>query len=286
MQEFHLLGGLHFSCLEIQGFSIFLYHKTNKVKKNKLIFLTNDDGVHAKGLNCLIEVAREFGDVAVVAPKEAMSGMSHAITIKSPLRVKKIKEEKGLIVYSCAGTPVDCVKLAFNQLLDQKPDLVLSGINHGSNSSASVVYSGTMGAAMEACVNLVPSIGFSLSSYSADADFSEAKKIARKVIDRVLKEGLDDGVCLNVNVPEMNGEAIKGIKIGRQAKGFWKEEFDRRVDPHNGEYFWLTGYYHNEEPDSDDTDEFALANNYASVCPVTVDLTAYHYIEKLKKWDL
>lgn len=256
------------------------------MKEKKLILITNDDGVHAKGINCLIEVAREFGDVLVVAPLEAMSGMSHAITIKSPLRIKKLKEEEGLTVYSCAGTPVDCVKLSFNHVLQRRPDLVLSGINHGSNASASVVYSGTMAAAMEACVNLVPSVGLSLSSYAPDADFSEAKNIARKVIDRVLKEGLDHGVCLNVNIPEMNGEAIKGIKIGRQAKGYWKEEFDRRVDPHNGEYFWLTGYYHNEEPNSDDTDEYALANNYVSVCPVTVDLTAHHYIEKLKKWDL
>lgn len=256
------------------------------MKEKKLILVTNDDGVNAKGIKCLIEVAHEFGDVAVVAPKEAMSGMSHAITIKNPLRIKKLTEEEGYTVYSCTGTPVDCVKLAFNQLLERRPDLVLSGINHGSNASASVVYSGTMAAAMEGCVNFVPSIGFSLSSFDADADFSGAKIIARQVIERVIKEGLDDGVCLNVNVPEMNGEAIKGIKIVRQSKGHWKEEFDRRMDPHKGEYFWLTGYFHNAEPDSEDTDEFVLKENYASIVPVSVDLTAHNYIEKLKKWNL
>ena len=256
------------------------------MEEKKLILVTNDDGVSAKGIKCLIDVAREFGEVAVVAPSEAMSGMSHAITIKTPLRTKKLVEEEGYVVYSCTGTPVDCVKLAFNQLLDRRPDLVLSGINHGSNASASVVYSGTMAAAMEGCVNFVPSIGFSLSNYDADADFSEAKIIVRKVIDRVIKEGLDDGICLNVNVPEMNGKAIKGIKVVRQSKGFWKEEFDRRVDPSKGEYFWLTGYFHNAEPDSEDTDEFVLKDNYASVVPVSVDLTAHNYIDKIKNWNL
>lgn len=255
------------------------------VKKDRLILVSNDDGVNAKGLKCLVEVAREFGNVVVVAPMEAMSGMSHAITIKTPLRSKKLKEEEGLQVYSCAGTPVDCIKLAFNHILGRRPDMVLSGINHGSNSSASVVYSGTMAAAMEGCVNLVPSIGFSLLSYDADADFRHARDIVRKVISMVLKNGLDDNVCLNVNIPEMNGEAVKGIKVVRQAKGFWKEEFDRREDPHNGEYFWLTGYFKNEEPDSPDTDEYVLEQNYASVVPVTVDLTAYKALNDLKNWD-
>lgn len=249
------------------------------------ILISNDDGVNAKGLQCLIEVAREFGEVTVVAPHEAMSGMSHAITIKTPLRTKKLVEDEDLKVYSCHGTPVDCIKLAFNHILGRRPDLVLSGINHGSNTSSSVVYSGTMAAAMEGAVNLVPSVGFSLMSYEPDADFSEAKKIARKIISRVLSEGLEEGVCLNVNIPEMNGEPVKGIRVVRQAKGFWKEEFDRRMDPHKGEYFWLTGYYHNVEPDSDDTDEFVLKQNYASVVPITIDLTAYRVLNTLKNWN-
>lgn len=255
-------------------------------KERKQILVSNDDGVSAKGLLCLVEVAREFGDVTVVAPAEAMSGMSHAITIKTPLRSRLIKKEEGLKIYSCVGTPVDCVKLAFNHILGKRPDLVLSGINHGSNASSSVVYSGTMAAAMEGCVNLVPSIGFSLLSYEADADFSEAKTIARRIISGVLENGLDDGVCLNVNIPELNGQPINGIKIVRQAKGFWKEEFDRRVDPHKGEYFWLTGSYHNVEPDSEDTDEFVLKQNFASIVPITVDLTAYQAISKIKNWKL
>lgn len=255
------------------------------VKERKKILVTNDDGVNAKGIKSLVEVAKKFGDVTVVAPSEAMSGMSHAITIKTPLRAKKILEEPGLQVYRCKGTPVDCVKLAFNHILGCRPDLVLSGINHGSNSSSSVVYSGTMAAAMEGCVNMVPSIGFSLLSYDHDADFTEAKKIAEKVIAHVLENGLDDGVCLNVNVPIMNGEMIKGLKVVRQAKGFWKEEFDRRVDPQNGEYFWLTGYYHNEEPDSEDTDEYVLKQNFASVVPITIDFTAYKSINNIKSLE-
>ena len=246
--------------------------------------ISNDDGVEAKGLQNLIEAAREFGDVTVVAPTTAMSGMSHAITIKTPLRTRKLRQEEGLEIYSCDGTPVDCIKLAFNQIMGERPDLVLSGINHGSNASASVVYSGTMAAAMEGCVNLVPSIGFSLLSYDAHADFRDAKKVARKIISLVLENGLKDGVCLNVNIPAMNGQALNGFKVVRQAKGYWREEFDRRTDPHKGEYFWLTGSFHNEEPDSEDTDEYVLKRNYVSIVPTTVDLTAFPAIKEIKNW--
>jgi 5'-nucleotidase len=255
--------------------------------KEKLILVSNDDGVEANGLKTLIEVASRFGKVVVVAPSEAQSGMAHAITIKTPLRARRIKNESGIEIYSCQGTPVDCVKLAVNQLLHgKKPDLVVSGINHGSNSSSSVVYSGTMAVAMEGCVNQIPSIGFSLLSYDPDADFAAAGNIAEKIIEKVLVNGLPEGVCLNVNIPYVSYGELKGIEVCRQAKGLWKEEFVKRVDPHQGEYYWLTGYYLNLEEDSEDTDEYLLAHNYATVVPINIDLTAYSSIPEIKSWKL
>ncbi len=195
------------------------------MKEDRLILISNDDGVEAKGLKCLIEAAGNYGKVIVAAPALAMSGMSHAITIKNPLRANKIREEKDLVVYSCDGTPVDCVKLALNQLTTRRPDIVLSGINHGSNSSSSVVYSGTMAAAMEGCINFIPSAGFSLLDYDPDADFSSAKIIVKKIIENIIQHKLPEGVCLNVNIPAIGLEEMKGIKICRQTKGYWKEEF-------------------------------------------------------------
>ncbi len=254
--------------------------------KEKLILISNDDGVHAKGLNTLIEVARNFGKVVVAAPAEAMSGMSHAITIKTPLRTKELRKEAGLEIYSCLGTPVDCVKLALNYLLERKPDLVLSGINHGSNSSSSVVYSGTMAAATEGCLNQVPSVGFSLLDYDPDADFEAAGKVAEKVIRNILEKGLEEGVCLNINVPAVKYSLLKGLKVCRQTKGYWHEEFVKRTDPNNGEYFWLTGSYFNQEEEAEDTDEYALRQNFVSVVPLQVDRTAYGAMDALKKWNL
>lgn len=255
------------------------------MKKEKLILVSNDDGVDSKGIKTLIEVASRFGTVLVVAPAEAQSGMSHAITIKTPLRAKCIKKTEKIEIYSCQGTPVDCVKLAINQLLEgRQPDLLLSGVNHGSNSSSSVIYSGTMAVAMEGCVNQIPSVGFSLLSYDPDADFTASAKIIEKVIENIFENGLEEGVCLNVNIPYLPYDQIKGIKICRQAKGLWKEEFVKRVDPHQGVYYWLTGYYLNLEEDSEDTDEHALADNYASIVPIHIDLTAYSAIQNLKNW--
>lgn len=256
------------------------------LKEKPLILVSNDDGIHAKGLHNLIDVAREFGNVIVAAPAEGMSGMSHAITIKYPLRANKIKEEEGLKVYSCEGTPVDCVKLALNHLVDKRPDLVLSGINHGSNSSSSVVYSGTMAAAMEGCVNMMPSAGFSLLSYDPDADFSVARDVVRTIVRNILENGLEDGVCLNVNIPALPKDELMGITVCRQTRGYWKEEFVRRMDPHNREYFWLTGTYFNAEEDAEDSDEFILKQNRVSVVPITVDLTAYRALNEIKSWDL
>ena len=245
-----------------------------------LILITNDDGVYAKGLAELIEVLRLFGNIVVVAPDSPRSGMSHAITVDSPLRINKHQDEDGLLIYSCTGTPVDCVKLAFNQLLERKPDLLVSGINHGSNSAVSIHYSGTMGAVIEGCIAGVPSVGFSLCSFLSHADFSVSQIYVRRIAMDVLANGISSGICLNVNVPYTPD--IKGIRIARQTDAVWQEEFMKRTDPHGREYYWLTGSMYNREPEAEDTCEWALANDYVSVVPCKVDLTAHHYIDHLK----
>ncbi|MGD2036114.1 MAG: 5'/3'-nucleotidase SurE [Bacteroidales bacterium] len=253
--------------------------------EKKLILVTNDDGLNSSGISSLAEAMEPFGEVVIVAPDEPRSGMSQAITVTHPLRVSKARLN-GCVSYGVNGTPTDCVKLAFNRLLPRKPDLLVSGINHGSNSSTSVLYSGTMGAALEGCVNGVPSIGFSLISYDHTADLSTAKRIVARISGMVLQHGLPLHTCLNVNIPEFPEEEIRGIRICRQTMGYWQEEFDRRKDPSGNEYYWLTGQYFNREPDAADTDEWALKNNFIAVVPLKTDLTAYSSIDILKKWKL
>jgi 5'-nucleotidase len=252
--------------------------------KRPLILVTNDDGISAPGLRNLIRIMNDFGDVFVVAPDGPQSGMGHAITIEATIRCDKIIIEEGpQIEYSCSGTPVDCVKLAVNQLLNRKPDLCVSGINHGSNSSINVIYSGTMSAAVEGALEGIPSIGFSLLDFSHNADFSEAEKYIRKITKSVLKNGIDSGVCLNVNIPKhIDGEFIQGIKVCRQANANWEEEFEERKDPKGRTYYWLTGKFVNYDKGTD-TDEWALSNHYVSVVPVQFDVTAHHSISKLNK---
>lgn len=252
-----------------------------KNNSRPLILVTNDDGVNAPGIKTLIELAAEFGDVIAIAPDEGRSGMSHAITIKYPLRINKIREDEGLVIYSCSGNPADCVKLGLNQILDRKPDLLLSGINHGSNSSISVVYSGTMAAAIEGGLHGIPSVGFSITDYSSRPDFSASIIYGGKIIENTLLNGLPEGICLNVNIPRCSPEEIKGTKICRQARGLWIEEFDKRSDPHKREYFWLTGYFRNYEPDAEDTDEWALKNKFISIVPIKVDFSDTEVIDKL-----
>jgi 5'-nucleotidase len=256
------------------------------VKKDmdRLFLVTNDDGIHARGIEVLIEIVRKLGNVYVVAPQESQSGMSHAITVKTPIRIRKVLQEDDCHMYSCNGTPVDCVKLALNKLLKRRPDMIIAGINHGSNSSASIVYSGTMAAAIEGCINGIPSIGLSLLDYSPEADFSGIIKYVEKIIIRSLENGIPGGTCLNVNFPVNHSGKIKGIKICRQTKGLWVEEFDQRTDPQNRTYFWLTGDFHNLEPDAKDTDEWALHHNYISIVPVHPDFTSYSALPHLKKW--
>jgi 5'-nucleotidase len=250
-------------------------------QKLPLILITNDDGVEAKGLQSLIETIRRLGTVVVVAPADPQSGMSHAITVKVPLRLTKIREEENLTVYKCYGTPVDCVKMALNHLLPEKPDLLLSGINHGSNSAASVFYSGTMGAALEGSINEIPSIGFSLLNLDHDADFTTAKHYAGIITRDVLLNGLSYSVCLNVNIPDVQVGQVAGIKICRQNRGYWQEEFDQRTDPAGKHYFWLTGVFHNTEPEATDTDEWALNNNFVSIVPLQTDLTHHAALKEL-----
>jgi 5'-nucleotidase len=253
--------------------------------KKPVILVTNDDGIFAPGLRKLIEISRKIGKVVVVAPDTPMSGMSHAITVKTPLRLRKIAEEKDYIEYSCNGTPVDSMKLGEKIVVRGKPDLVVSGINHGSNASINIIYSGTMAAVMEANIDGIPAIGFSLLDYSYNADFSNVDLFVEKIIRNVLENGLPEGVCLNVNIPAVTKEEIKGIKVCRQAKGSWEEVFDERIDPHNRDYYWLTGMFKNGDA-AKDTDSWALANNYISVVPVQYDLTAHKALSNIKKWDL
>lgn len=251
-------------------------------KSDKLILLTNDDGLYAAGLKTLLEVMEEFGKVVLISTTESMSGMSQALTVKTPLRVKLLEENDRHRIYACNGTPTDSVKIAINQLLERTPDWVVSGINHGANASVSVLYSGTMAAAIEGCLYGITSVGFSLNNFSPTADFSACRKYIRIVMKMVSKESLPPGVCLNVNIPKARKEDIKGIKVCRQAKGNWREEFEKRKDPMGKTYYWLTGVFMNHEPESIDTDEWALANNYVSLVPVSVDMTAHWFIDKLK----
>lgn len=252
-----------------------------------LILVTNDDGIFSPGIKFLSSVALRFGDVVVVAPDKPQSGMGHAITINSTLRIQKTNYHHTNIEFACSGTPVDCVKMAVNHILKKRPDLVLSGINHGSNSSINVIYSGTMSAAIEGSLEGAPSIGFSLCDYGIDADFTQAEKYISKIIEESLKNKMPKGVCLNVNIPKLKTGDFKGVKVVRQARANWVERFEERKDPYGRSYYWLTGEFVNFEPESTDTDEWALDNGYISIVPTQADLTAHkvlnqlHYLEEL-----
>jgi len=248
-----------------------------------LILITNDDGYQAKGISSLIEAMKGLGEIIVFAPDSHRSGMSSAITHSLPISARKYHQDKDLTAYKCNGTPVDCVKLALNEFVDRKPDLLVSGINHGSNAGISVIYSGTMGAAIEGCVFGVPSIGFSLCDFSPEADFTITTQIARRVAVQVIEKGLPKGVCLNVNVPV--GE-IKGVKITTQTNGKWVNEYIRSSDGMGRDIFWMKGNFENWEAGNEDNDEWALARGYAAVVPVKIDMTAYDFMPELKKWKI
>lgn len=253
--------------------------------KKRLILISNDDGPNAKGLHSLIEVAREFGRVVVVVSEEGQSGKSHSITIKYPLRIREIEKSEDYSFYTVSGTPVDSIKIAMDQILDKKPDIVLSGVNHGSNSAVSVIYSGTMGVAMEAALHGISSIGFSLLNHSMQADFTFSKQVIRQVLVQVLKNGLPEYVTLNVNIPDIKFEEFEGYEVCRQTFGVWSGEFDKRKDPVGIDYYWLTGFFSNKEKGIPETDEYVLAKNKVSIVPIKPDLTDYSAIEEIKKWS-
>jgi 5'-nucleotidase len=250
-----------------------------------LILVTNDDSITAPGIRALIEVMTTIGEVVVVAPDSPQSAMGHAITINNTLQINRVSKENSKVVeYSCSGTPVDCVKIAVNEILKRKPDLCVSGINHGSNSSINVIYSGTMSAAVEAGIEGIPAIGFSLLDYNWDANFESVKSFVKKISLQVLKHKLPEGVVLNVNFPKLQESEIKGIKICRQAKAIWEERFDKRKTPMGKDYYWLSGEFVNLDK-GEDTDEWALANGFVSIVPVQFDLTAHHAIQNLNTWE-
>lgn len=252
-----------------------------------LILVSNDDGITSLGIRTLVSLMQELGEVVVVAPDSPQSGMGHAITIGEPLRLHATEIFKEVRAYECSGTPADCVKLGKHYVLkDRTPDLVVSGINHGSNSSISILYSGTMSAAIEAAIEGIPAIGFSLCDFAPNADFSHVKPYILQIAKAVLENGLPKGVALNVNFPKKSGEPLKGTRICRQTNGKWQEEFEKRKDPHGRSYFWMAGQFVNYDEGMEDTDEWALANNYAAVVPCQYDMTAYSTVELMKTWQL
>ncbi len=249
--------------------------KVKAVKERPIILITNDDGVTAPGIRNLAEAVKDLGKVVIVAPDKPQSGMGHAITIGFPLRMQQLHIMDGIETWQTSGTPVDCVKLAVDKVLHRKPDICLSGINHGANHSINVIYSGTMSAAIEASIESIPSIGFSLLNYSMEADFSASRVYAKKIVEQVLaSKKLDKHLCLNVNIPNVDASLIKGVRVCRQAYAKYVEDFDERKDPSGKNYYWLTGEFKNFDKGKD-TDVWALEHNFVSVVPVQFDLTNY-----------
>jgi 5'-nucleotidase len=250
------------------------------MKDQPLILITNDDGITAPGIRCLVEAVKDLGKIVVVAPDSPQSGMGHAVTIGEPLRLYKVSVFEGIESWQSSGTPVDCVKLARDKILERKPDICLSGINHGANHSVNIIYSGTMSAAMEAAIEGIPSAGFSLMNHNYDADFTLSGKIAREVAQKMLSNTLDPHTLLNVNIPDVAAEQYKGIRVCRQAYAKWIEEFDERVDPNGKKYYWMTGRFESMDTGTD-TDVEALQEGYVSIVPVTYDLTNYAMKDKI-----
>lgn len=259
-----------------------MYNKKIKRGARPLILITNDDGINARGIKSVAEYLMPLGDIVVVAPDGPRSGQSAAITVNVPLRMALVEERTGYTAFKTTGTPVDCIKLALNVLFDDRPDLIVSGINHGSNSGVSVIYSGTMGAVFEGIVQDIPSIGFSLCSFESDADFSVCRPVVEQLCSRALQHGLPTLTGLNVNIPAT--EHLEGMQVCRAAQGRWQAEYDSRIDPIGRPYYWLTGYFDNAEPDAPDTDEYWLARNYASVVPVTPDRSLNAMDTTFEQW--
>jgi 5'-nucleotidase len=250
--------------------------------KKKFILVTNDDGITSPGILFLSRLAQQFGDVCVIAPDKPQSGMSNAITLNSTLRIMPGNLHKVHTEYSCTGTPVDCVKMAVNKFVDRKPDLVLSGINHGSNLSINVIYSGTMSAAIEGAIEGIPSIGFSLCDYSINADFSQCEEVVRQIIWKTLSQTITEPFCLNVNIPALKADEMKGIRVCRAASANWVEEFEERIDPSGRPYYWLTGKFVNLEEGNPETDLYLNKEGYVTVVPIDFDMTNHTQVKNLK----
>ena len=251
------------------------------MSEKPLILITNDDSVKAPGIRALIPLIRPFGKVVVVAPDRPQSGTAHAVTIAHPLRLELIVKEDDYEEYACNGTPADCVKLAFKIVMKRRPDFLFSGINHGSNASINIIYSGTMAAVLEGALAGVPSVGFSLNNYSLNASFEAGGPYVQQIVKEVIEGGLPDGVCLNVNIPDVPAGEIRGIKVCRQAQGTWQEDFDAREDPHGRDYYWMKGVYV-QTGNGDDTDQHAMEDNYVAIVPVHFDFTAYQVLDQIK----
>ena len=250
-----------------------------------LILITNDDGYNSKGIKALINAVKNLGKILIVAPDSPQSGMGHAISVNKPIRCYKTNFFDSVEAYCCTGTPVDCIKMGLYLLKDKKPDLILSGINHGSNVSTNILYSGTMSAAVEGALSGIPSVGYSLTDYSDDADFQYSEKIVQTISKKVIKEGLKKGTCLNVNIPNVKENQIKGIKVCRQGRAFWDDTFDHRKDPLGKDYYWLTGSFSSKEQ-ALDTDINYLENNYVTIVPTQFDMTCHDSVDELKNWKL
>ncbi len=248
-----------------------------------LILITNDDSIKAPGIRALIDIVRPFGKVVVLAPDRPQSGTAHAVTINIPLRIELIRQEEDYEEYCCNGTPADCVKLAFKVILKRRPDFLFSGINHGTNASINIIYSGTMAAVFEGAMAGVSSVGFSLDNYSMKADFEPSGKYVRSIIEKVIAHGLPEGVCLNVNIPAVPEDQILGIRVCRQAEGTWLEDFDEREDPNGRKYYWMKGVFA-KTGDGPDTDQWAVEHNYIALVPVQFDFTANMAIEPIQHW--
>lgn len=253
------------------------------MSRKKLILVTNDDGITAPGILFLSKIAKQFGEVCVIAPDKAQSGMGHAITLNSTLRIEKTNFHHVDYEYSCSGTPVDCVKLGVNKFLKHKPDLVLSGINHGPNLSINVIYSGTMSAALEGAIEGIPTVGFSLCDFGIEADFSHCEGVLKQVIEKMLTHKFNETVCLNVNIPKLKADEMEGIKVCRAAKGNWIEEFDERKDPSGKTYYWLTGKFVNFEEGNHETDLYLNKKGYVTIVPVDFDMTNHHQVKHFAK---
>jgi 5'-nucleotidase len=255
------------------------------MSKKPLILVTNDDGFTAPGIRALVEVVGEMAELLIIAPDQPQSGMGHAITVNSPLRMTETEYFGRHKAFYCSGTPVDCIKLGMYHLGDRKPDLIVSGVNHGSNVSTNVLYSGTMSAAVEGALEGLPSIGFSLCDHDWSADFEPSKVYIKKIVTKALEDGMESGICLNVNIPKLPAEDIKGVRICRQARAYWDDTFDERIDPLNKKYYWLTGSFHNHDNGSE-ADMVNLDAGFVTVVPIQYDMTAHHAIVKLNEWGL